>query len=350
MAAIVSKEYPDMMPEDVQDLASDLTDPGRLVGCFLEPILEPGRSAVSEVVQRAGQGAGRNPRCTEQRVQACLANATELRVTLLLSDLTSPLARNRLTRRVLAGLGGVAGSSQYGPVHSAVAIGGVVMSWDDSSLVVPELQGEEEDTRRRAKFAAGISRHKLQRKRQVAEEKMRVPLPNEDDEEEEEEEAGVHQVELVSSVACSRSMLVYELAELIARYNRERRYRVTSCNCHHFTRDVLRVLGIKTNPAFAHPVLHSDFRRLKRGMSIRGGTHRSHADLDRYIDANLHLLTLGELEVLRNVYAKYHRRARGNGGVAEWACPVTGCRLECVLRCMRELGSSSPLPKSRFYI
>ena len=336
VADIVRKEYPDMMPEDVSDLVSDLTDPGRIVNRFLEPILEPGRSAVREVVQGA------------QQVRACLTSATELRVTLLLYDLTSPLARNKLTRRVLARLGGVAGSSRYGPVHSAVAIDGVVVSWDNSSLVVPEPQ--EDDTKKGAKFAAGISQHGLLRRRQVIEEELRVPLPHKDEEEEEEEEAGVHQMELVSSVACSRSMLVYELAELIARYNREKRYRVLSLNCHHFVRDVLRILGVKQEPAFAHPALHRDFQRLKRGMSVCGRTHRSHTDLDRYIDANLHLLTHGEMEALRNVYAKYHRRARGNRGVAEWACPVTGCRLDCILRRMRELSSSQPLSESKFYL
>ena len=321
VAAIVRSEYPDMAAREASEFATLLTDAGRLVNNCLEDILEPTRSALGEVTQtvyhapRAG-GTGLS-----------LDRVSRLDVKLILSDLHSPIAQKRFTRQVLARLGRVAGCC-YGPFHAAVVIENTVLSWDDSSLVVPEpLRPDKE-----AKFIGRLAR-----------------CEHPQAEAEVESLAGMQWVELAVSVACEKAMLVYELAELIARYNREEVYDVIGLNCQHFVRDVLRVLRVEgaglegAGLQFLNPALQTDFQRLQRGKSVASRRHHSHAELDHYVDEHLWSLTQGELEAVRNVYAKYHRRGRGrrSGEEAEgWACPEADCRLACVQRRLGEDGRS----------
>ena len=217
-------------------------------------------------------------------------------------------------------------SCRYGPFHTAVVIEDTILSWDDSSLVVPEpLQLDKE-----AKFIGGLVRSKRPQA-----------------ETETESQAGMQWVELAVGVACEKAMLVYELAELIARYNREEVYNVMDLNCQHFVTDVLRVLRVKgvglegAGLQFLSPVLQTDFHRLQRGKSVVSRQHRSHVELDRYVDEHLWGLTQVELESVRNLYARYHHRGRGrsqaSGKEAEgWACPEAGCGMESVQRRLRE--------------
>lgn len=134
-----------LTPEQLEEMVLVLSDRERMKEKYFRSVLKSMDDAVASVADEKGAHAhgirnlaGRDG-CLE-RLAKEFEHVQNVEVRLVLCQLNRELAQNlaRAMNKYVKNL-------DYGPFHAALVIGGVVLEWDDSSLVIPRPATAKDD-------------------------------------------------------------------------------------------------------------------------------------------------------------------------------------------------------------
>ncbi len=202
----------------------------------------------------------------------------------------------------------------FGPLHAGLIVGGVVIEWDDGSLVVPSLDVPVQDVCTYVSddgewhdyIGEAVGRMSLAHR-------QNLDIPQ--------------KLEIVYQSRKEKETLIDRLVEVIVDYNRRKQYSLFKCNCQDFVKDALQALGIKKIPVFEG--------NLKAYVeSLQGGKPQKmvfsqHADLDSYVVRKREALDTHEKEYCVLVYFEFHAKITAELAPEElerWQCPEPRCQ------------------------
>ena len=207
--------------------------------------------------------------------------------------------------------------AQYGATHAALLIGNkkdgyLSFEWGSTSLVVPQFCETPECV-----FMATIHsdfdsvHHQLDDQMQAAGQQLNYG----------------DQIDLLFEATTLKSKLLDKLIELVLRYNKYYYFHSFSRNCQQFVTDALKALNIK-NPHNFTGRLKEYFEQLKKGLSHKPPSFRSHAELDAHVQANIGGATPHDLEYFLCMYFHFHFSSRSQSGdPAQWKCGEESCQM-----------------------
>ena len=245
-----------------------------------------------------------------------VAQACNLPVKLILSKLgrgTPPLA-GPFTKML---------RFKYGPLHAGLIVGNVCIEWDDSSLVVPQI----ELARGRGEFE-GFCHEGSQWGKKIGElvkdmslaNRMNSDIPT--------------KLEILYRSRSEKEKLIDNLVKVIVKYNTKDKYNIWSCNCQHFVIDAMDALGIKNQPKFKGR-LGDYLQQLKHGKNLVD--FNSHEELDKHILSSISSMDTGDKEYFLCLYFQFHLPVLKDLDLDhqdQWKCPISTCqcsRLEAMV-------------------
>ena len=222
--------------------------------------------------------------------------------------LLRPVDRRRATPKVVGKIA-AALQMEYGPLHAALLINNeILLEWNSSSLVLPQLTPIEENTR--VLVAATVRGHD-------AIEQCRLSKPY----------SSYDEMDLIFDAASKKLELISKLAKVIALYNSLYYYDVIFRNCQHFVLDCLQAIGCKNTPQFDGK-LKEYFEHLKQKGRVKADFH-THKELDDYVQQNISTLTQANMEyLLAQYYILFHMESIAKCKRPEtWQCSHPGCMM-----------------------
>ena len=201
----------------------------------------------------------------------------------------------------------------YGPYHAALIIDDVVLEWNDSSLVIPRRNTEEDDwiSERNVHHPWGGSTNSLRD----------LPVRAEADKTRQHFDIIVEEIK---HITMEKLQLIDALAEVAVQYNTKHTYGLFSNNCQHFVRDCLHVLGI-TNMEEVFRL--EDHKVILNKEGLKGSKceeFNSHQTLDDYVKENLQNMNESELELCICHYLHFHTFQKASPKEA-WRCQSHTC-------------------------
>ena len=217
---------------------------------------------------------------------------------------------------------------EFGPLHAALDIDGILVEWNDNGLIMPTT--DEKEWVFQARLQGNYDKATEAMKLQVKDSIKRLDFEK--------------QIEQVFEVTKEKQQAINQLIQIIIHYNETYEYHVLTRNCQHFVIDAMKVLGVKEKPQFTG-VFQEYFEELKKGKSKDiVEKFESHAALDEHVDAIMKPgLTQHDLEYLLCQYFMFHvssRRRSPRGQNPDWCCQEEACRMgdiEHMLRNTRAL-------------
>ena len=243
-----------------------------------------------------------------QKAKQDMAQACHLPVKLILSQLRRGRPPFAHTWSSLFGF-------KFGPLHSALQVGEVLIEWGRESLVIPkfepivpgrELQfnvhGQGEWREAVGQFVLEMSMADYAPKRRTEK-----------------------KVDALCRSVAEKAQLITSLVEVIIKYNREYKYDLFNRNCQHFVRDAMAALGIKETPQLSGK-LSEYYERLKDGKT-KMPEFRNHESVDKYVMDNFNKLSQHDMEFLLCQYFQHHYAEMANAmDIDEWKCPLETCQ------------------------
>lgn len=245
-------------------------------------------------------------RMAHQRAKQDTVQACHLPVKLILSQL-------RRGRPPLANTWSSLFKFKYGPLHSALQVGEVLIEWGRESLVIPKYepilpsrqlqfyvhgQGEWRET-----VGQFVQEMSLADRRRTTEEKVDV---------------------LYRSVT-EKTRLIENLIDVIVKYNREKKYDLFKCNCQHFVGEAMAALGIKETPQFSGKL--SEYYELLKQGKTKMPEFQDHESVDRYVVENFDQLTQHDMEFLLCQYFQHHSADMAQADdIDVWKCTLATCQ------------------------
>ena len=207
----------------------------------------------------------------------------------------------------------------YGPVEAAVQIGNVLLTWDHTSLVIPQLLGEEGGT---SCASPQLSPTLLRRGSQSTPGES-SPHCNDYD---------VHtDIPLTSHEDLDQVM--ENVIHTVVTYNTEYRYGLFSRNCQHFVRSILRAMGIQNHKHFFPSQVRNHSQVLqKRGCRVNVEEFNSHTELDNYVRPHIDEMDSDDIRFCYSSYLLFH--AMGSSVLSQgrekgvWKCDRERCQFK----------------------
>ena len=323
--------YPTVSKEKLFQLAEVLVDEKKTKKIYFQHLVELQEKVTSHAKQELEKGASafsrrgfhnmKEKKEVEEQTAKLLKNVGKLQVRLLFYELRqeewkkSALKKmNRYFKRL-----------EYGPFHTALQIGDIILEWDIRGVVIPR-QIKYEEGGEDAIFAGGMHYQGELMISGITKVNVRAGS--------EATTLGyTEQMEAIVELDERRQMLIDELARVTVLYNRKYDYSMFSCNCHRFVSDVLEVLGIKNLEVYQEKM------RVKQYMDIlieRGNAKpafyefNSHAELDQYVRENIDRLSHDDLELCHCHYLLFHSWHQKRPDIEAWKCPGHGCCFSAV--------------------
>ena len=206
---------------------------------------------------------------------------------------------------------------EFGALHASLDVGGIIVEWDDSSLIIPHCDG------RNPVFSTDLQQHSywrqfvLRLKPRMSQTVVKTVeyRPDFND-----------QVDVMVSVKKEKEEIVDSLISEIVLYNREKRYSLRHCNCQHFIKDAMKAVRVFEVPQFSGKQ-DEYFQCLKRGEQHSATKEcRTHEDLDEYVRSNLSHLTQESMEYLLILYYDFHAQD-GMKDASKWSCRKQDCQM-----------------------
>ena len=304
-----------LTPEQLEEMVLVLSDRERMKERYFRPVLKSMDDAVASVADEKGAHAHgiRNRRGRDECIERLLKefdNVQHVEVRLVLCQLNRELAQNlaRTMNRYVKNL-------DYGPFHAALVIGGVVLEWDDSSLVIPRPATAKDDWIFRGSVHQPV----------VGSGSFLKDLPLRAGAAETEKHFDTI-IEQLTNVKKEKQQLVDELVDVAVRYNTKHTYGLFSHNCQFFVQECLQVLGIRDKAEMFKGRLREHAEVLMK-EGLVGSTceeFNSHQELDDYVRQNLQTMNPSELELCICHYLIFHAFHKASPKEA-WQCQSHTC-------------------------
>lgn len=209
---------------------------------------------------------------------------------------------------------------QFGPLHVALQVGGVILEWGTSSLVEPHLCADEDrlmevDMQHHSEWMEYTGKHCSTIKRAAKDLDFS------------------EQIEWYYGVSSEKRRLIGELIKVIIRYNTHFYYNVFDRNCHHFISDALDALQVSM-PKKIPGDLGNYFGSLVRGRTPSVPSEfKTHAVLDKYVrEGAISDMPQHDLEFLLALYFRFHvesrSRLKDHKALEQWQCQEKDCCME----------------------
>lgn len=204
---------------------------------------------------------------------------------------------------------------EFGPLHAALDIDGILVEWNDNGLIMPTTA--EKEWVFRAGLQGNYDKATQAMKSQVKDSIKRMDFEK--------------QIEQVFEVTKEKQQAINQLIQVILHYNETYDYHVLTRNCQHFVIDAMKALGVKEKPQFTG-VFQEYFEELKKGKSKNiMEKFESHAALDEHVNTIVKPgLTQHDLEYLLCQYFMFHvssRRQSPRAHNPDWCCEEEACRM-----------------------
>lgn len=247
-------------------------------------------------------------RAAHQQAKQDMARACHLPVKLILSQLRRGRPPFAHTWSSLFGF-------EFGPLHTALQVGEVLIEWSRESLVIPKYepilpgreiqfnvhgQGEWREAVGQFVLEMSMADHAPQRRTE-------------------------QKVDALCRSAAEKAQLIANLVDVIVTYNRDYKYDLFNRNCQHFVRDAMTALGIKEAPQLSGK-LSEYYKRLKDGKT-KMPEFQEHESVDKYVTDNFDHLSQHDMEFLLCQYFQHHYTEMSKAvDIEEWKCPRPTCQ------------------------
>ena len=225
---------------------------------------------------------------------------------------------------------------EYGPLHSAVIVGNVLIEWGREGIVEPRPCDHmvSEFQANCASLGEWSGRVKdIQTEMSLANRQRNTEK----------------KVDILCKSLEEKGKMIDKLVDVIIDYNRNKQYSVFKCNCQDFVRDALAALGIKKPVEFSGK-LQKRFMELKKGKIKVEAQLETHENLDAYVEREKDELSRHDLEYLQCLYFNFHLPAIEKSYNPEaWVCDIPTCRsaeLDTLIR-ERQLSAATKQNSSR---
>ena len=218
---------------------------------------------------------------------------------------------------------------QFGPLHTALQVGNVVLEWNDSNLVTPYLCAAEDqilelDVQKHSKWVEYTTQHGDDMQRAARELNF------------------TEQIELTYKITTEKKHLIDNLIKVIIQYNKYHYYNLFDRNCQHFVMDALDALEVRI-PKQLPGGLGKYFKALVAGRTPSlQKQFKTHSALDHYVmqQESMDSMPQHDLEFLLALYFRFHLESKAklkDNGVAlgAWQCREPGCRMGEVERLIK---------------
>lgn len=309
--------YKSKSQEYKQRLAVELTDPEELKMKFSH-LLDVGTKFAMQITREREDDFESTQEFREhhEEVKQKTAQACNLQVRLSLRSIPEgklPLIHSFTSRLKF----------EYGPFHASLTIEDVTLSWGRESIVEPRFdpiagadfqalvgdQGEWDV--RRGEFVQKMSMVDRQANK---EEKFNA----------------------IYQSLTEKTQMIANLVDVIADYNRNKKYHVFKCNCQHFVKDAMAALGIN-KPLQFDGLLQQRFEQLKKGRLRVPPELRTHENVDTHVVAFKDELERHDMEYLQCLYFDFHLPAIEESDNPDlWRCDKPTCMSEELDKMIRE--------------
>ena len=206
---------------------------------------------------------------------------------------------------------------EFGAMHASLDVGGIIIEWDDSSLIIPHCDGGN------PVFCTDLQQHSywrqfvLRLKPRMSQTVVKTMQRRLDFSE---------QVDVMVSVKKEKEEIIDNLISEIVRYNGKECYSLRHCNCQHFIKDAMKAVRVFEVPQFSGK-LDEYFQCLKRGEQHKATKeYRTHEDLDEYVRSSLSHLKQESMEYLLMLYYNFHAQD-GMKDASKWSCRKQDCQM-----------------------
>ena len=322
-------EYKDSDEDTLSREAQDLTTKEGIV-CLFSHLYNDIAGDVSGIADDLKAFPDGDIECTKELATAReravdrFDRTARLRVKLLLS----PLRNLKKAGVFVAKL-----TQLYGPMHAALIVGDMKISWDNSSLVIPtriDPKGGHV-----AALEASIShggqwgdRIRREAPAMVAATGSTMDYDT--------------QMNLIVDMATDKAKLIHQLAEIIVKYNKSYYYRTFGRNCQSFVQEAMKALEIKNPPPLGGKM--NEYYQHLRSRKTVPSSFSNHAELDAYISGELSGLKVKEdMEYLLCLYFNFHKKAKKlqQEEQGDWVCESGDeCKMGAVVERLEAMGSS----------
>ena len=316
--------YPEMQPEKATRLAETLVDHEKTKRAYFKHLLVEQKEVTAwarkeaesdaDAYGRRGYRNAAERREAQKREAKQLEKVGKLQVRLLLYELNQDELKKKVIRRVTRYLN----QFEYGPFHSALLVGDVLLDWDIRGVVIPRRIKSTEESG----LLVSVSVHP---KNEFANRFSELDLRAEDST---MFMNYTEQLNTIVELGERREVLIDELARVTVLYNQKFDYGIFSCNCQRFVVNVLKVLGIENYEGIFQGKLrireHTDLL-IRRGNAGPVSEFNSHAELDDYVRENIDRLDQEELEFCHCHYLLFHAWQKKQSRILAWQCPPAGC-------------------------
>ena len=249
----------------------------------------------------------------KKRMEHRVSSACALPIKLILT----PLHRGGRAVKTFASLLAM----QFGPLHTSLRVGQVILEWNDSNLVTPYHCDHAErlvqvSLESYSKWTESVRQQHSDFKRTI----------------EELDFSG--EVEQIFVIASKKKEMIDRLIEVVVRYNRYYFYNLIDRNCQHFVMDCLDALEVKF-PKELNGGLRNYFKMLAKGRSPSiPKMFKTHAHLDDYVkEQSLESMSQHDLEYLLALYFRFHLESKekvknDRKQYEEWVCPERFCHMD----------------------
>ena len=328
------KSHPDHKAKttlELEQLAIELTTPETVRRRFA-PLLEAGQAVVWKLAEEDDEDLLHSLEFEAQheRMKQDTTKAVQLPVKLSLQKL-----RNVPTPSVAYSFAALL-KFEYGPLHSAVIVGNVLIEWGREGIVEPRPCDHmvSEFQANCASLGEWSGRVKdIQTEMSLANRQRNTEK----------------KIDILCKSLEEKGKMIDKLVDVIIDYNRNKQYHVFKCNCQDFARDALAALGIKKPVEFSGK-LQKRFMELKKGKIKVEAQLETHENLDAYVEREKDELSRHDLEYLQCLYFNFHLPAIEKSYNPEaWVCDIPTCRsaeLDTLIR-ERQLSAATQQNSSR---
>ena len=311
----LNRLWPHLPCDDLHQLADYLTSKQRLIDALTMHLLQSSRdctsrSRVCEAVERQHQTNSMYITASERQI------TMRVRYTELRNDCTKRTMEKAFEHYV--------SDFSYGPVNATVQINNVLLQWNHSSLVIPQLVVEEDG--------------------EIAGNKLTPLLPQVTNDGSEhtrllstEARFGSTDQECYSFNKCidvpftghaDLHQLVAQVASVIVSYNMQFHYGILGCNSQHFVCSILRAMHTRNYSDLFPVELHKHRQLLRvRGYRMKFLQFNSHAELDDYVRRHIDSMSS---EDIRFSYCSYLLLHAMDNSLRRWgALEVQENRCHC---------------------
>ena len=287
-----------LTPEDLEQMALDLSDKERMKRRFFRDIQSSAQEAVMAVGResRDRNGEIRNQKEQKSFMTAVAREAYQLKT--IEVQLALCTLRTRRLQYVVELIHKYVKHFDYGAFHAAIIINGIVLEWNDGNLVIPRPASQTQWT-----FCSSVHSHDQGSMAAV----LGEPVPP---------RAGATEtnqhferiIEKIKDICTEKEILIDTLVEVAVRYNTKHEYGILSNNCQHFVGDCLRVIG-GTEDRFP---FEGQVKELVE-LLVKDGTRNTitddfatHEELDAYVTEHLSEMTVEDMKYCICLYHLFH--------------------------------------------